>query len=117
MPVDVADQAVDVLLEFPCETRLADACLTNNRKQANPSFRFGTVKQFLEEAQLGDPARERRLESLGSQQPAPPRHHAERAPCRNCQRFAFQGLLAGGLECNRAAGDSVGGLVDHHCAG
>ena len=47
------------------------------------------MKQFLEKAEFGVAAYERRLEALGAQQPAPSGHHAQGAPRRHRQRFAF----------------------------
>ncbi len=50
VPVDVADEAVDVLLELPDEAALADARLADDRDESGPLFALGGVELVLEHA-------------------------------------------------------------------
>jgi hypothetical protein len=64
MPVDRLDHAVDVLLELPRQTALADARRTADRGDARAAVARRRVEQLFEQPQLLVPAAERCLETL-----------------------------------------------------
>ena len=113
MPVDVLEQAVDVLEELPGEPALADAGLAGDRHEPGASLAGGRVEEVLEQAELVVATDERRLEALR----AGPRRRAwpRRASARHAGDrggLALEQLLAGRLEGDGAGCGPVGRLAD-----
>ena len=98
MPVDLLDEAVDVLLELPGQATLADPRRPGDGDESRAPFRARGVDHVLQQAQLDLTPHERRLEALTSATPALVGHHAQCAPSRHGGGLALQHLFAGRLE-------------------
>src|SRR5689334_25438599 len=64
VPPDLVDQAVDVLLELPRETRLADPRDPDDGDEMRLALFGARVEELLDEPQLPVASDERRLEAL-----------------------------------------------------
>ena len=94
VPVHVAGEAVDVLLELPREPRLADPGDPDDRDEAGLPLVARGVEEILDQAQLSVAADERGLEAGGTSLAPPRRDHPRRAPERHRLRLALQLVLA-----------------------
>ena len=117
VPVDVLDDAVDVLVELPAQAGLADPGHPDERHQPGSALARGRVQQLLEDPHLGVASNERRLERLAAVRAAPHRDDAIRAPRADRQLLPLEHLLAGGLEGDRHRCGAHRPLVDEEAAG
>ena len=117
VPVDVLDDAVDVLVELPAQARLADPGHPDERDQPRSPLARGRVQQLLENSHLGVASNERRLERLAAVRAAAHGDDPIRAPRADRQLLSLEDLLAGRLEgdCHRRGAHRP--LVDEQAAG
>ena len=116
VPIDRVDDAVDVLLELPRKTALADAALADDRHEPRLLLALSRMEKVLEQPQLLVAAGERRLERLASAGPAAQPDDGCGAPRRNGRRLALEHLLAGLLEPDRALRSMESCLTHEHGA-
>ena len=116
VPVDVSDQPVDVLLELPGQTALADAADAGDRHQARRALRRrsrGTGpcsrRSSRRARRTAPPGRSARLAPPRAATTRSARQAARAPPCPSA-------LLAGILEGDRRVGGAPGGLADEHRA-
>ena len=117
VPVDIADQAVDVLLELPGEARLAGAGLSGDRHEAQTAIPLRGVQQVLEQPELLIAAHERRLEALGAADAAQLAHDAQRPPRGHRRGLALDQVLTRRLVGDALRGRPEGRLADQHAPG
>ena len=117
MPIDQVDDAVEVLLQLPQESALADPRDPGERHEARLAVACGGVEQVLELRQLVVPADERRLEGRGPTFAATLGHDAHGAPQLDRQLLAFQLALPSVLERDRARSSPVGRVADQDRSG
>ena len=117
MPVDVQGQAVDVLVELPGQSRLADAGGTHDREQPRASPLHGAVEELLDEPQLAVAPHQLGLQAVAAV-------HAERAgdrplrpPNRDGLGLALDHVLAGIAVGDGGGAGGPGGAVDVDRAG
>ena len=117
MPVGGLGQPVQVFLQLPGETALAEAGLARDQDEANPALVRGGVVEVLQDAHLHVAADERRLELRAAAGSATPRHDAKRPIGLDRRPFSLQGLVAGRLvgDCLRAR--LLRGLSHEHAPG
>ncbi len=104
VPPEGIRQPVDVLLELPGESRLADAGDPHHRDELRLPFLGAGVKELLDEPQLAVASDEGRLEPDRLLRTAPGGGDAERAVERNRLRLSLQLVLHGGLVRDRGLG-------------
>ncbi|GBD84462.1 hypothetical protein BMS3Abin02_00855 [bacterium BMS3Abin02] len=102
MPEDRRRQPVDVLLEFPDEAGLANACDSNDGNKAGATFPLGGVQQVFEYPEFVVAADERRLDPVPSPGSAPHPRDASRTPHGDRFCLSFQHLRAKHLEVDGA---------------
>ena len=102
MPVDGLDDAVEVLLELPRQSALADPRLADDRDEPRTAVPAGRVKEFAEQPQLVLAAHEGRFEAVRDAVPAALTDHAKGTVCRHRCSLAAEHLLTGFLEGDRA---------------
>ncbi len=117
MPERVCREAVDVLLELPRESRLADARDTGDEHELSTLLLLGGVEEILDELQLAVATHERRFETGGAHRAAPARDDAQRAPELHRLGLALQLVLAGVLVGDRRLGGALGCVAREHGAG
>ena len=104
MPGDLLRDAVQVLVELPGETGLADACDAGDRDEMGLVFVRARMEELLGETQLTFATDERWLEPFRLQASATACGDAERAPERNRLSLALQRMGAGVGERDRGFG-------------
>src|SRR5205807_728956 len=112
VPEHLRGEAVDVLLEFPGEPRLADARQTDDGDETRPTLVGGRVKQLLDLAQLTVAADERSLHPGPAKGASDRGHHAVRAPELHRRSLALELALPRVLVRDRRLRRSPGRLVD-----
>ena len=117
VPVDDLGQAVEVLVELPDESRLADPGDPRHRDQVRPPLLCAGVEQALDLAQLAVAADERRLQALGFERAPGARDDPHCPPERVQSRFALELVRAGVLVDDRRLGRAPGRLAREHMAG
>ena len=90
MPVRELRQPVEVLVELPCEARLADARDARDRDEVCTALLGGGVEEVLDPAQLAVAADERRLETGRLECSARAGDDAQRLPERREPLFALE---------------------------
>ncbi len=126
VPPDRLGDAVEVLEEFPGQTRLPDAGNTDDRHQTRGALFARAVQQLLEEAELAITPDKRRLETRRPQRTSGGRHHPLGAPQTQRLGLAFELMLARvRIDDCRLAGDPCrvadvdgprhGGRLDPRC--
>jgi hypothetical protein len=83
VPVDGLADPVDVLVELPGETALADTRLADHGHEPEASLAGGGVEQLLDQPKLRLAAHERGFEDVRATRPADHAHDADRAPGRH----------------------------------
>ena len=117
MPVDGLGDAVEVLVELPAETRLADPGDAGDRHEVRLALVGARVEEILDLAQLAVAADERRLEALRLERAAQPGDDALRPPERRQPFLALQLERAGVLVDDRLLGRAPRRLADEHRPG
>ena len=117
MPVDVLDDAVDVLLELPGEPALADAARARHRHEPRPPIATRRLDEVLQDAELLVTADERRLGQVRTSLTATLGDHPERPPGWHRRGLALELLGADGLEGDRRGRRVHRRLADEHAAG
>jgi hypothetical protein len=117
VPVRELGEAVQVLVEFPREARLADAGDAEDGDEVRAALLGGGVVELLDEPELAVAADERRLEALGAAAPADAGGDAQRAPERDLLGLALQVERACVLVHDRGLARAPRRLADEHRAG
>ena len=117
MPVDVVDEAVDVLLELPGEPALADPARPRHRDEARPPVASGRTEHVLEQAELLVPSDERRLGQVRPTLATALGDDPQRAPGGDGGALALERLVADRLERDRRRRRPMGRVADEHPAG
>jgi hypothetical protein len=117
MPVDVVDQAVDVLAELPAQPRLPDAGRAGDDDHPRGAPLGRGVEQLTDGAHLGVPAGERCFETVDTLRPAHPGDDPGRAPELLRLGLALEGVAVGVLEPDGVGREPLGGRVHQHLAG
>ncbi len=116
MPANLVHEPVEVLLELPGDTRLADPGDPDDRDQPRlPLFRR-CVEEILDQAQLSLAADERRLEAAAPPLAASRRDHPHGAPERQGLGLPLQLVCARVLVGDRRLARAPGALADEHRA-
>ena len=116
VPVRQLCDSVEVLVELPGETRLADAGDARDGDQVRAPAALAVVEEVLDQPQLAVPADERRLEALRLQRAARAGDDAQRAPGRNEAGLALQLVQPRVLVDDRRLGRAARRLADEHLA-
>jgi hypothetical protein len=116
VPVDLVDDAVEVLVELPREPRLADASDPGQGHDIRVPLRRA-VEEFVDVLELALAADERRVETGRREHPAHARDHPQRAEQMHCLRLALQLVPTGVLVRDRLLGRAAGGVSDQHRPG
>ena len=117
MPVDLASQPVDVLLQLPREPRLADPGDAQDRDQAGAPLVARGVEEVLHEPELALAADERRFQPGRASLPAAVRSHALRLPEWHGLGLALERVLAGVRIGDRGLARPPRALADEHRPG
>ena len=116
MPEHVIGEPVDVVRELRAEPRLADTRRTRDPDQPGDAAVDRGVEEILDQAQLGGPTDERRLERRAALGPGNAGNHPQSPEQAQRLRLALDRVLAGVLEGDRRRGDLTRGLVDEQGA-
>ena len=113
---DVLRQAVEVFLQLPSQSALADARDAHQRDQPRSSLPRRGVIEILEELQLVVATDEGRLDAGRATHALASGHDAHRPPGRHGQGLALDRLIAGRLEGDGVTGSEEGRLADQDLA-
>ena len=116
VPQDRFLQPVDVLQEFPRQTRFAYASRADDADQPRPALAIRRVKQLLQQAHLVFAADEWRFQLLAAVSPATFGHDAHRSPCRDRGGLALERLVRLALERDRVVRRTLCRLADENGA-
>ena len=111
VPVDALDDAVEVLLQLPGKSRLADPRLADDREEPRPPVATGGMEAVLEQPQLVVAADEGRLDDVVGPA-ATLADDAHGAEGRDRRRLALQDVVPGRLEEDGRPDGPPGGLPD-----
>jgi hypothetical protein len=114
VPVDVADEPVDVPLELGREPRLADPGDADDRDEACLVLLARSVEEVLDQAHLSFAPDEGRLEAGGAALTPARRDHAGCAPERHRLGLALQLVIARVLVGDRSVARSSRPLADEN---
>ncbi len=112
VPPDLLDDPVEVLVELPDQSRLADPGDPRHRDQLRPAVLGAVVEEVLDPFQLAVAPDERRLEPGRAKRAAATGNDPQRPPQRYRLRLALQLLFAGALVDNRLLGRAARCLAD-----
>src|SRR4051812_45662257 len=90
MPPDALDHTVEVLLEFPCQPRLADAGLSHERHEASATLPARRVELLFQQSKLVGAADEWRFERVRATRAATLRDDPQCAERGHGRGFALE---------------------------
>src|SRR5512146_2633775 len=116
VPVRRLGDSVEVLVELPRETGLADPGDPCDRDQVRLAPGSALMEEVLDAPQLAVAPDERRLEPLRLERAAGTGDDAERPPKRHGLLLALEGVRTGIVVDNGLLGGAAGRLADEHRA-